>query len=187
MDSNLILKELQKQNHFVFKNFFDHFYEDLVVYAYGYLFDKAASEDMVQEVFIHLWEKGNDIEIKTSFKSYVYAMVRNRCLNFLKSIKITDRYNLLELNTILISDYDVESFTLEDKKIVYHQVLRIVDNLPPKMQLIFKMKFMDNYKYNEIAEELGISVNTVKIQLKRAKSKINQLITSLIILLSSSY
>lgn len=185
MDPNKTLLEIQKQNHFVFKRLFDQVYGDLVHYANGYLFDREASEDIVQEVFIHIWEKANSIEIKSSLKAYLYAMVRNRCLNFLKSLKITDQCNVLEINTVLINDYDLEPFPEEDKKIVYEQVLRIVDTFPYKMQLIFKMKFIENYKYTEIADELGISVNTVKTQLKRAKFKIGQMISTILILLAS--
>jgi RNA polymerase sigma-70 factor (ECF subfamily) len=68
---------------------------------------------------------------------------------------------------------------------VYHQILKIVDTLPERMQQIVKLKFLHNYKYTEIAEELGISVNTVKTQLKRAKVKIIEMVTSLLILLQT--
>ena len=95
--------------------------------------------------------------------------------------------NVLEVNTVLISDYELEPFPDEDKKIIYDQILKIVDTLPYKMQIIFKMKFIENYKYSEIAEELGLSVNTVKTQLKRAKFKIGQMITVLIVLIASRY
>ncbi len=66
---------------------------------------------------------------------------------------------------------------------MYHQILKIVDTLPEKMQQIVRLKFLHGYKYKEIAEELYISINTVKTQLKRAKSKIIEMITSILILL----
>ena len=184
LDHNFILLEIQKQNHLVFKKFFNDLYEELVHYANGYLFDNSQSKDIVQEVFIHLWEKSETYKIKTSLKGYLYVMVRNRCLNFLKSIRITDDTKVLELHAILDSEYDLETFSVDDRKIVYHQVFKIVETLPEKMQLIVKLRFVNNYKYAEIAEELGISVNTVKTQLKRAKIKIGELIASLLVLLS---
>ncbi|MDO6515998.1 RNA polymerase sigma factor [Zobellia uliginosa] len=180
---NLILEEIRKKNEKVFKNFFDKHYEEFVVYANGYLFDKDSSEDIVQEIFIYIWEHANTLNIETSLKGYIYAMVRNKCFNYLKSIKITDNLELLDFNINLITEHVFNSTSEEDKAIVYHQILRIVDTLPEKMQQIVKLKFLHNYKYAEIANELGISINTVKTQLKRAKSKITEMVTVLLMLL----
>ena len=180
---NLIIEEIKKGNRTVFKNFFNKNYEDLVIYANGYLFDQQASEDVVQEVFIHIWEKPDTINIKSSLMSYVFRMVRNKCLDYLKSIKITDDFELLEFNINLITEHVFNSTTDDNKKIIYHQILKIVDTLPDKMQQVVRLKFLHNYKYKEIADELGISVNTVKTQLKRAKSKITDSITAVLLLL----
>ena len=180
---NLILDEISKRNRKVFKAFFNKHYKNLVIYANGYLFDKQASEDIVQDVYIYIWENSDSINIKSSLKNYLYAMVRNKCLNYLKSIKITDSYDYLELNISLITEQVFDSTLDEDKQIVYHQILKIVDALPDKMQQIVKLKFLHHYKYLEIAEELGVSVNTVKTQLKRAKVKISEAITTILILL----
>lgn len=180
---NLILDEISKKNEKVFKNFFDKHYKELVVYANGYLFDKDSSEDIVQEIFIYIWENAYKLNIETSLKSYLYSMVRNRCLNYLKSIKLTDSFELLDFNINLITEHVFNSTTEEDKKIVYHQILKIIDTLPEKMQQVVKLKFLHNYKYSEIASELDVSVNTVKTQLKRAKLKITESITIIVILL----
>lgn len=180
---NLILDEISKRNRKVFKAFFNKHYKNLVTYANGYLFDEHASKDIVQEVYIHIWENSKSINIKSSLKSYLYAMVRNKCLNYLKSIKITDSYDYLELNLSLITEQVFESTTEDDKQIVYHQILKIVDALPDKMQQIVKLKFLHHYKYAEIADELGVSINTVKTQLKRAKIKISEAVTTILILL----
>jgi RNA polymerase sigma-70 factor (ECF subfamily) len=184
---NLILEEIKNKNEKVFKTFFNKHYEELVIYANGYLFDKNASEDIVQEVYIYIWENACNITIEKSLKGYLYAMTKNKCLNFLKSLKITDNYKFLELNINLITEHVFDSALEEDKKIVYHQILKIVDTLPEKMQLIVKLKFLENYKYAEIAEELNISINTVKTQLKRAKLKITEMITLILILLEIKF
>lgn len=180
---NLILEEISKRNHRVFKNFFNKHYEEMVRYANGYLFDRDSSEDLVQEVFIYIWENAYKLKIESSLKGYVYTMVRNRCFNYLKSIKITDDFEFLEFNINLITEHVFDRVDDEDKKIVYHQILKIVDSLPEKMQQIVRLKFLHNYKYQDIANELGVSVNTVKTQLKRAKLKITELVTSVLILL----
>ena len=183
---SITISDLKQRNRFVFKAFFKSHYKALVHYAHGFLFDTDASEDVVQEVFITLWEKLPDLEIKTSPKSYVYSMVRNHCLNQLKAIQLTDKLQLLDLNNIMVSEYDLNEFSLDQKRMIYNQVLVIVDDLPPRMREIFEMRYFYNYKYKEIAEELAISVNTVKIQLRRSKTRIGQLATSLLVLLASS-
>ena len=107
-------------------------------------------------------------------------MVRNRCLNYLKTIKITDNFSFLDFNISLITEHVYDSSLEKDKSKVYNKVLEIVDTLPEKMQQVVKLKFLHNYKYAQIAEELGVSINTVKTQLKRAKYKITQMVTSLL-------
>lgn len=138
---------------------------------------------MVQEVFIHLWEHAKDITIRDSIKSYLYAMVRNRCLNYLKSIKVNDSLHLLDFNNILDTSFDLDSLSSSDKQILHRQLQLVIEQLPKKMQQIVEMRFVNNYKYGEIAAELGVSVNTVKTQLQRAKLKISAALTQLILLL----
>lgn len=185
MDSKTILRELQNKNHFVFKSLFESCYVELVTYANGYLFDKASSEDVIQEVFISLWEKSNKINLKTSLKAYLYAMVRNRCLNRLKAIKITDTSRILEFQTSPTSDYMKDWLPQDEKQIRYQQALNIIEKLPLKMRTIFELRFKENYRYKEIADELNVSVNTVKTQLKRAKVKLNEQVISIALLLST--
>ncbi len=185
MEINIVLAELQNQNKSVYKNVFNQFYKGMVLYANNFLFDQQASEDVVQEVFISLWENAKDIEIKISLKAYLYAMVRNKCLNYLKSLKVTDDFNLIDLSSMLTIEDDLDLISEEEKTIVYGQILKIVETFPESMQQIFKLKFIENYKYLEIADELGISVNTVKTQLSRAKIKINQSLVVVIALFAA--
>ena len=63
--------------------------------------------------------------------------------------------------------------------------MEVVEGFPVSMKRIFQLKFLENYKYAEIAEEMGISVNSVKTQLKRAKAKINEAIAVIVFLLTS--
>ncbi|MBU2904130.1 MULTISPECIES: sigma-70 family RNA polymerase sigma factor [Arenibacter] len=184
MDSKVILAEIQKKNHFVFRRLFDGLYHELVVYANGYLFDKDSSEDVVQEVFVCLWEKSNKIDIETNLKSYLYAMVRNRCFNILKAIKITHVSKITEAETNIDVGYSPDWFPEDEKHLLYEQVLKVIDNFPLKMRNIAKLRFVDNYRFNEIADELDVSVNTVKTQLRRAKLKLGKLVIYIAVLFS---
>jgi len=179
LNSKVIFREIQHKNHFVFKRLFEDFYPELVVYANEYLFDVGFSEDIVQEIFVQLWEKSNTIHIRTSLRAYMYTMVRNRCLNFLKTVRITDTSKILETQAVFDIDNNPQGFREDDNRILYEEVLKTIEKLPRKMRTIVKLRFMDNYRYKEIADELGVSVNTVKTQLKRAKIKFGELIVSL--------
>ncbi len=187
MDSNSTFKEIQNKNHVVFKQVFEDLYGDLVIYANKYLFQIGSSEDVVQEVFIYLWENAGKINIKSSLKNYLYAMVRNRCLNILKTIKITDISYSYELQTIIETNYTPDYFPHEERKTNYVLMTEVLDSLPTKMRTIVMLRFMKNYKYSEIADELGVSVNTIKTQLKRAKQKFEELAISILLLLSFLY
>ena len=185
LDSKIIFREIQHKNHFVFKRLFERLYQELVTYANEYLFDKSSSEDVVQEVFVQLWEKSNTIELKTNLKAYLYAMVRNRCLNTLKAIKITDKAKILEARASFETSYSPDFFPEEEKHTRLEQVHNVIDNLPVKMRTIVRLRFMNNYAYKDIAKELGVSTNTVKTQLQRAKVKFGELIIYIGLLLSS--
>ncbi|MEM9143211.1 MAG: RNA polymerase sigma-70 factor [Bacteroidota bacterium] len=168
----------------MFKRLFEDLYGDLVNYANEYLYHVNSSEDVVQEVFIYLWENSEKIDIKTNIKGYLYVMVRNRCLNTLKSVNITDTARVFEMQAIFDPDYDPDHLFEEDRNPDYAQMLKILESLPSRMRAIVQLRFVNNYKYAEIADELGVSVNTIKTQLRRAKVKFAQLMISLAILLS---
>lgn len=108
----------------------------MVKYSNEYLFDLSSSEDVVQEVFVYLWENSNKINIMTSLKSYLYAAVRNRCLNVLKKNKITDNAKILDAQVTFSNDYDSDSFSEEEKQFLYEQLHAIIENFPLKMRAI---------------------------------------------------
>jgi RNA polymerase sigma-70 factor (ECF subfamily) len=183
MDSKLILQEIQNKNQFVFKRLFETHYQDLVNYANKYLFNKDSSEDVVQEVFVFLWEKSGSIDIQTDLNAYMYAMVKNRCLNALKAIKIVYSSKIIKEQPSIENSYTPNWFPDHDRQRLHDLVLKSIEDLPLKMRNIVKLRFIENYRYNEIADELDVSINTVKTQLKRAKVKLAQLIVSLTIIL----
>lgn len=183
MKNRVIFFELRSRNHRAFRILFNRYYEELVGYAHSYVMDVSASEDIVQESYIKLWEKAGSLSINTSLQAYLYTMVRNKCIDFLRAVQVTYSEDIEQLNAILLSDYQPEITTGGERNRRYEKVMRVVDNFPERMKLIFKLKFFNHYRYAEIAEELNISINTVKTQLKRAKVKIDRAIVILGILI----
>lgn len=186
LDANITIYHIQQKDQKVFKRLYDDLYEDLVGYAFRYLYDKAYSEDVVQEVFISLWVNAERIKINGSLKMYIYRMVRNRCLNFLKTLNVTDEFGEWEEKLLDEPSAIFDMVLNADLEDPYDEMLKNIELLPEKMQKIFRLKYMHNFQYTEIAEILGVSVNTVKTQLKRAKAKLrNSLITIFILLIFS--
>ncbi|SHG15661.1 RNA polymerase sigma-70 factor, ECF subfamily [Salegentibacter echinorum] len=172
MELNFILEKLKKKDKKTFQQVFEAFYPRLVNYSYKFTYNQAASEDLVQESFIYIWENIHNLKIEKSFQAYLFTMVRNRSLNYLKKIKVTDSNQLIDISNLLTENFQEEIFSELEKRRLLEKSEEILKCLPEKMQEIFKLKIMHGLSYKEISEEIGVSVNTVKTQLKRARLKI---------------
>ncbi len=148
-----------------FSTLFNNYYNPLYIYAYRFVKDISAAENIVQEVFVFLWTKREKIQIKYSLKSYLYTAVRNHSLNHLKQQSFTESLDEKpDLHNKSIHSPEDEFI----KKEFHLKVQEAIGQLPEKCRQIYLMNRYDNLKYREIAEILGISVNTVKTQLNRA-------------------
>ncbi len=134
----------------------------------------------MQDVFVKIWILRDQLEIKTNVKAYLYAAVKNHLLNILKQEKklssIDDFYHFSN-----DSCESPESDHLKDE--TRQAVLKAIEELPPKCKKIFMMHRYDDLKYHEIADILGISINTVKTQIKRALKTLHKKLEYLVALL----
>ena len=164
--SNITFQNIKNGDKSAFELLFKQYYEHLCNFAYQYLKEKAASEEIVQDVFFKIWEKKEELNIISNIKSYLFSSVRNQCLNQLKHLEIRDNYKshnekVIQENENIESDYLVEN-ELSAK------INSVIEQLPVERQKIFKLSRFDDKKYKEIAEELGISVKTVEAQMSKA-------------------
>ena len=116
-------------------------------------------------MFVKLWINKSKIKIKHSVKSYLYIAVKNHSLNYI------NKENKLSSLNVQLDTADIKGQTPEEdliNKDMYIAVHNAIDNLPDQCRKIYLMKKYDGLSYNEITEILGISVNTVKTQMKRA-------------------
>jgi len=165
------IEEIRNRNSQVYETLFHDHYHPLVRFAEGMIFDPQLAEDLVQGLFIHLWENAGKINIKSSLKAYLFMAVRNRCLNSLKEVKIRDKNELLYLEGMLNSDSDEEI-----DPVLLDKLNSSLTKLPEKMVEIVKLKYLENRKLRDIALQLNISENTVKTQLLRSKHKLRKLL-----------
>ena len=140
-------------------------FRPLCLYALHYLGNVEAAEDVVQESFVKLWEKLEQGSEVSNTRAYLYMTVRNRCLDQLKakglateSLKPYDTYGIIDENEA------------EERSRTEAKIWTALDSLPEKCREIFILSKRDGLKYEEIAQELNLSVNTVRNQISKALS-----------------
>jgi RNA polymerase sigma-70 factor (ECF subfamily) len=167
-----IEKILKEGNVKAFSEVFKEFYASLYAWSRRYISDPDEAEDIVQNVFITVWEKRGRLQIRSSFKSYLYRMVSNSCLNALKHQEVKNEFardfkiRLLEENNQRIQEEMVNE-NLNNSEILDDLKLAI-EELPVNCREIFKMSRYSQMKNKEIAAGLNISVRTVETQIYRA-------------------
>ncbi len=156
-----------------FDRLFRLYYPRLV--AYGCLFlEQQTAEDIVQELFVCLWENSKRIIIHTSLEAYLFKSVYLRCLNVIKQRKTRDRHRQLIEESILASElrqFDPDGN--ESIRKLYSQDLEndlrtVIDTLPPKCRAVFKLSYLYEIKNKEISHILDISLSTVENHLYNA-------------------
>ena len=139
----------------------DRFYYTLYSYADNYLKDSFVAEELVSSCFIKLWMCRKNIIIEKSVKSYLFLMLRNR---------IIDEIRKPLGKIILQSDSlpEIPDETIINKHDFYAELYLAIRKLPEKRRDILELAVFDGLTYKEIANKLGITVNTVKTQISRA-------------------
>ncbi|MFR5656526.1 RNA polymerase sigma-70 factor [Butyricimonas paravirosa] len=145
---------------------FRHFYRPLVMYALKFVFFQEEAEDIVQEVFVKFWEQRKFDQVNHFLRSYLYQSVKNRCLSIMelkRGISMTSMDSLLDF-----SDSEAPDESEWDERV--NQIYREIDRLPERTRVIFMAVVMEGKRYKEVADDLNISLNTVKTALSRALS-----------------
>lgn len=149
-----------------FEMLFRTYYQSLCNYAYTFVRDREEAEEIVQTTFTNMWEKRDSMTIHTGVKPYLYAMVRNACINLLKHEKIKQRHAAME---IAVGERAVESVTRTvEASELEGRIVEAMAKLPEQCRLVFKLSRFEDLRYAEIAEQLNISVKTVENQMGKA-------------------
>ena len=185
-EDNELFLQLHAGNERAFQTLFRKYYPAMCSFAWQFLNDRELAEEVVQDLFVRIWEKRENLNIQTSVRHYFFKSVRNHCLNQLQHEKIKKKYSdrILESSH---QDINPDQFYIEVDLV--QRIERSIDSLPPKRQEIFRLSREQGLKYKEIAETLNISVKTVEAQmglaLKHLREELkdfsNHLITLLVI------
>ena len=169
-NESAIIEKMQSGDLESFSLIFEEYSAQLYSYAYAFVKDKLVAEDIVQDAFIYLWTKRDTIEWQESVYGYLFQSVKNACFNHKMRYQVESRYKEYVMANHQEFTNDEES--LEE---LHALATNFIARLPEKCREIFILGCIDGLSYAGIAEKLGVSMNTVKTQMQRAKNKLRVL------------
>jgi RNA polymerase sigma-70 factor (ECF subfamily) len=151
----------------LFEQVFRSHFKNLHAYACTILRDPTAAEEIVQNIFVKLWEKKEDIEIRENISVYLYRAVHNESLNHLKHLKVKAAYQSYAMRRHTPNDHEKASEKVTAGELEQN-LQKALHELPEQCRTIFQLSRFEDLKYREIADKLGLSVKTVENQMGKA-------------------
>lgn len=177
--------QMQQGDKYAFEYFFKTYVDMLYAYAMGFCRDEDVAEDLVQEAFVRFWTMREKLSYTESIYGYLQRTVRNICINRKERERVEEKYRCEVLNT------GEEEFDWNDDDALEElrqQLLDAIDRLPEKCREIFVLSCVEGLKYQEVADQLDVSINTVKTQVrfgyKKLRSDLNLPEKTLMVILS---
>ncbi len=161
-----LIHQLNTGNELVFEKVFKQYFKALQNYAYTILNDLDVAEEMVQNVFLKIWEKREKLPQDANIGSYLYKSVYHESLNWLRHEKVKFSHQEHTLYSMK-NETDNTADRIKMKQLEEH-LQKALNDLPQQCRTIFQMSRFDELRYREIADELGISVKTVENQMGKA-------------------
>ncbi|MCX6325497.1 MAG: RNA polymerase sigma-70 factor [Bacteroidia bacterium] len=166
MNDLLLIEGLGRRDKVVFDYIFNYYYSSLCAFSMQYLNDRNAGEDLVQDFFVALWIEAPNLQIRSSLKSYLFACVKNRCLDFQKHQKVTEKYRAYVLFSAESGDDTTDHYLAESE--LRQAIKKSLEKLSPRCREIFELSRLKGLSNQEISEQLGISKRTVELQISNS-------------------
>ncbi|MES2873763.1 MAG: RNA polymerase sigma-70 factor [Bacteroidota bacterium] len=172
IDDTELMERLREGDDLALKLIYDKYWTQLYTSAYNMLHDQPACQDILQDLFINLWNKREQIEIKASLKSYLFASVRYEVYRQVRHGSVREEiFENIQDRLQTPSEYG----NIEHRELLSF-VNSIVNNLSEKCKVVYKLSREEQLSHKEIASKLSISPKTVENHLNKA---LRQLRTSL--------
>lgn len=163
---NFMTEKTNINNSYRPEDIFDKYYQALCYFAFQYVGNDEIAEDVVQDLFTTIIENPKKFDSPSHLRNFLYQSVKNSCLNYLKKNKSHDRYLEFMKNTSQDEeDYERKIIATE----IYKELKLVIESLPSECKKVYELSYFQGKDNNSIAEELGVSINTVKAQKARGK------------------
>jgi len=160
-----LLRRLKANERQALQQLFEQHYPMVCQSVFRFVSDQGTAEDLAQEVFLRFWEKRHSIEITSSLPAYLRRMAINEGLGYLRKAKRweQDEFEPSQRNG---SDYSTEEQYLYGE--LKDNITQAINTLPPKCRTVFQLSRFEELTYQEIADQMGISIKTVENQMGKA-------------------
>lgn len=158
-----LIRRLNDKDSSALRYLFDQHYLKLCQYAFTFLKDMDEAEDVVQNLFVDIWERKRRLEIRQSIQQYMFRSVYYKCLNALEYKQVRRKHTVENPQTL--KEGNGEEGGIEEKRMAIQNAL---EKLPEKCKQVFVLSRFEELKYAEIADKLGISINTVENHMGKA-------------------
>ena len=148
---------LRRRDTRIYEIVFKKYYQPLVVFVVRHVGDEDVAKDIVQDIFFKLFESSRSLPDNFQLKSWFYKVARNAAVDYLRHLHVPDM------------DEEIDEQ-------VYDKVNLAIESLPEQCRLIIKLNVLEGKKYQEIAEELGITINTIRTQVSRGYKKLREIL-----------
>ena len=166
MKDILLIEGLGRRDKIVFDYIFNYYYSSLCAFSMQYINDRDAVEDLVQDFFVSVWLEAPRMQISTSLKSYLFAGVKNRCLDFQKHDKVIEKYKNFILFAAENEDNSFDHYLVESE--LRQAIEKSMLKLPPRCREIFELSRHNGLSNQKISDKLGISKRTVELQISNS-------------------
>lgn len=172
------IHELKAGNHLVFEQVFKKYYATLCFEARGYLGEKHLVEEVVCDVFTRVWQNRETLYIKTSLREYLVKAVHNTCIDYYRHLKAQEKlkqgFEQKQEIPITLKDIGENPLDYILTQELEVRIIKAIESLPDQYKKTFTLSRFHDLTYDEIAAEMGISVNSVKTNIKNALSKLRE-------------
>lgn len=164
------LSEFREGNEAAFKEIYVLYSAKIYAFAYSFLKDRLQSEEIVQETFLSLWENRQKFDGDKALEPYLFTIAKRQILDQFRKLLSTKK-----LRDNLLASLQVQHTDTEDR-VIFADMLSFADKaineLPKQQQIVFRLSRIEGLSYDEIADRLGLSRNTVKNHLIVAAKKL---------------
>lgn len=164
----VLVEQIRDDDREAFEKLFRKYYSSLQRFLWGYVTNQQVAEDLVQEVFVRIWENRYALNPDKKIKTYLYKIGRNLAIDHTRHRKIVRDWEEEKKALHSLSPVDQAINEKLHNKLMLREIKQAIEGLPKRRRLVFMLSRYEGMTYKEIAEELDISVNTVDTQICRA-------------------